>query len=171
MLYFFVSVVLTNMKLQIPKNLPQFSDSPSLFISADAYEARFYCAHRGILEELESFKMSPRTEDSKVKFRARVVYTIHGLLDEYQFKNIYLFSPEYIAKRIVKDLEPNEEEKIKIKFFGRYSELHPLELLKMFWKQIELLISASIAPPMSLQIKKIIDRRILKHSIVQKIRP
>jgi hypothetical protein len=156
------------MKLLIPKNLPQFSDSPSLFISADVYEANFYLAHKGALEELESFRMSPQVKEKK-KFQARVDYTIHSLLDEYQFQNIYLFSPEYVAKRIVKGLEPNEEEKVKIKFFGKYAKLHPFELLKMFWKQIGILISASISPPMSLKIKKIIDRRNIRQPVIQKI--
>lgn len=181
--------------MQIPKNLPQFSDSPSLFISSGEYEAHFYLAHKGILEELESFKMAPReearekqgfiteskgkslgavshrgayVEDLKRKFKARVDYTIHNLMDEYQFRSIYLFAPEYVAKRIVKGLEPSEEEKIKIKFFGEYTKLHPLKLLKMFWEQIGILISSSIAPPMSLKVKKIINHRILRHPAIQK---
>jgi len=156
-------------KLPIPKNLPQFSDSPSLFISANAYEALFYLAHQGIMEELESFKMSRDTKDKK-QFQARVNYTIHSLLDEYQFGSIYLFAPEPVAKRIVKGLEPSEEERIKIKFFGQYSRLHPLELIRMFWEKIGILISASIAPPTSLQIKKIIDHVVIRHPKLQKIK-
>lgn len=174
------------MKLQIPKNLPQFSDSPSLFISAGVYEARFYLAHRGMLEELESFKMPPRKEtakglgavsrhkvyieDSKKKFQARMGYAIHGLMDEYQFRSIYLFSPEAVAKRIVTGLEPSEEEKIKIKFFGKYAGLHPLKMIEMFWEKIGILISASISPPTSLEIKKIIDHRIIRYPAIQKIK-
>lgn len=157
------------MKLLIPKNLPQFSSSPTLFLSANAYEARFYLAHQGALEGLESFKMPPRAEDLKKKFQARVHYTVHCLMDEYQFGSIYLFAPEPVAKGIVKGMEPSEEERIKIKFFGEYTQLHPIELLKMFWKQVELLISASIAPPMSLKIKKIIDRQHIRHPAIQKI--
>ncbi|MEK7598758.1 MAG: hypothetical protein AAB487_03405 [Patescibacteria group bacterium] len=185
------------MKLQIPKNLPQFSDSASLFISSGEYESHFYLAHQGILEELESFKMPPREEarkkqrsiaasrgkdpgvvsrrkayieDLKKKFQARVGYTIHGLMDEYQFRSIYLFAPEPVAKRIVNGLEPSEEEKIKIKFFGEYTKLHPLKMIRMFWEKIGILISASIAPPTSLEIKKIIDRRIIRHPAIQKIK-
>jgi len=149
--------------------MPQFSDSPSLFISANAYEALFYLAHQGIMEELESFKMSQDTKDKK-QFQARVNYTIHSLLDEYQFRSIYLFAPEHVAKRIVKRLEPSEEERIKIKFFGEYTQLNPLKLLKMFWEQIDILIKSSIAPPMSLKIKKIIDHRSLRHPAIQKIK-
>lgn len=180
------------MKLLIPKNLPQFSDSPSLFISSGEYEAHFYLAHQGTLEEVESFKMPPReeargkqafigasqtkalgavthhgayVEELKRKFQARVDYTIHNLLDEYQFQNIYLFSPEYVAKRIIKGLEPNEEEKIKMKFFGEFIKLHPLKLLKMFWKQIELLISVSIVPPITKEGAKIADRPKIRHAV------
>ncbi|HEX7586250.1 MAG TPA: hypothetical protein VF390_01290 [Patescibacteria group bacterium] len=153
------------MKLLIPKNLPQFSDSPSLFISSGEYEAHFYLAHQGILEELESFKMPPREEDLKRKFQARVNYAIHSLVDEYQFHSIYLFSPEYVAKRIIKGLEPNEEEKIKMKFFGEFIKLHPLKLLKMFWKQIELLISVSIMPPITKEGAKIAGRPKVRHAV------
>lgn|GEM_PF-1191495 len=147
--------------------MPQFSDSPALFLSAGAFSANFYLAHQGNIEELESFEM-PRDMRDKKKFQARVEYTIHSLLDEYQFRSIYLFAPEHVAKRIVKGLEPSEEEKIKIKFFGEYVNLHPLELLKMFWGQIGILIRSSIAPPMSLKIKKIIDRRSLRQPAIQK---
>ena len=112
LLYFLAFVVLINMKLQIPKNMPQFSDSPSLFMSVNVNEAHFYLAHQGKMEELESFETSPETIEKK-QFQARIDYTIHSLLDEYQFRSIYLFAPEHVTKRIVKGLEPSEEEKIK----------------------------------------------------------
>jgi len=55
-------IVLISMKMQIPKNLPQFQEFPALFISSGEFEAHFYSAFQGMFEELESVKMPLRTE-------------------------------------------------------------------------------------------------------------
>ncbi|MCX6765672.1 MAG: hypothetical protein NT136_01790 [Candidatus Moranbacteria bacterium] len=170
--------------MQIPKNLPQFKDYPTLFVSSGEYEARFYLALDGKLEEKNTIKMPPREEarekqgfigiswgqarvgalshhgqyiaDLKRKFARRAHTAIHDLLAGYRIREIYLFAPRYVAERLTAKLDKAEKKKIKMKFPGEYTKISPLEMIKMFWKDSQ----AAVNPkePLKNEVKKILKK-------------
>jgi hypothetical protein len=181
-----------NVKIKIPKNLPQFDARPALFVSCGEYEAHFYVAHRGNFEEIDLINMPPREEarekqgfitasrgknlgavshrgayieDLKRKFQQKVHGVIHDLLSEHEFPSIFLYAPPYVASRVSRGLETSEKSKIKMKFFIECTKSHPLELIKMYWKNIDLLIQSSLIEPSAGEVKKIISRPKIRRPI------
>lgn len=148
--------------MKIPHKLPQFENSPALFITSGEYEAEFYLALDGTLELKEKIKMPPReeakekqafvgvksgrfglaavshrgayVEDLKRKFQRKIHGVIHDMLADYKMEEIYLFSPRYAAKRIMDGLDKSEREKVRMKFFDEYIKVNPLKMVEIFWK-------------------------------------
>ena len=148
--------------MKISHKLPQFENSPALFITSGEYEAEFYLALDGTLERKVKIKMPPREEakekqafvgvksgrfglaavshrgayieDLKRKFQKKVHGVIHDLLAQYKMKEIYLFSPRYSAKRIMDGLDKSERKKVRMEFFDEYIKVSPLKMIEIFWK-------------------------------------
>lgn len=151
--------------MQIPKNLPQFENYPTLFISSGEYEASFYLAQNGLIEKMKSIKMAPREEakekqafigrkggmsslsavshhgaylgDLKKKFQKKVHAATHDFLAEYPIHEICLFAPRYAATRIMAGLDKSEQKKVRMQFYKEYTKSSPISLLKKFQAEIE----------------------------------
>jgi hypothetical protein len=158
--------------MQIPKKLPQFSKYPALFISSGEYEACFYLALNGKLMFEKSIKMAPReeakekqgfvgkkggryglaavshhgayVEDLKKKFKASVHAMVHEIIAKQNIKEIFIFAPTYVSRRIINGLEKSEQQKVRMKFNCEITKLNPLEMVKIFWKEAELAITSKI---------------------------
>jgi hypothetical protein len=149
--------------MQIPRNLPQFETNPALFITSGEYEAKFYLAFYGALNLKEDVKMPPREEarekqgfityapkpggtgavghhgayvqDLKRKFARKVHSVIHGLLAEFKPQEIYLFTPRFVAERLIEKLDKAERKKIKMIIGKEYTKVSPLVMLRVFQKE------------------------------------
>jgi len=149
---------------QIPRNLPQF-EKPALFVSSGEYEANFYLVFMGKMIKKEQIKMPPREEakekqgfvgrkggmqslsavshhgayieDLKKKFQKIVHRKIHDFIAEFKLEEIYLFAPRYASKRIIDGLDKSEQKKVRMKFFKELTKINPLEMIKIFQKELE----------------------------------
>ncbi len=149
--------------MKIPKSLPQFEKSPALFIASGEYEAKFYMALDGNFELWKTIKMSPREEarekqaftghktgmrdlvslshhgsyieDLKRKFQKKVHEVIHDLLAEFKLREIYVFAPRYVAKRIMDCLDKAEQKKVRMEFFQEDTKSNPLLMIRKFWDE------------------------------------
>lgn len=174
--------------MKIPKNLPQFEKYPALFASSGEYEARFYVAYRGILELKTTIKMPPREEakekqafvgikvgryglaavshhgayieDLKKKFAKKLHAAIHDLNAVYKLQEIYFFAPRYVVYRAMKKLDKAEQKKVRMKFYGEYVKMSPLEMLKMFWEETQ--NSIAFKKQIKNEEKKILNRPRVK---------
>ncbi len=160
--------------MQIPKNLPQFENYPVLFLSAGEYNAHFYLALNGKVEEIDSIKMSPRDnakekqafvgrktgminlesishhgayiEDLKSKFKRKVCQNIHNILATYpKMKEIILFAPSYSANRILEKLNQPEKKKVRMVFYNEYAKTNPLDLIKTFEKESQKMTAKKVS--------------------------
>ncbi|HEX8974690.1 MAG TPA: host attachment protein [Patescibacteria group bacterium] len=151
--------------MKISQKLPQFERFPALFITSGEYEAHFYVAFQGKIEEKKLLKMNPREEakekqgfighkggqqnlasvshhgnyieDLKMKFCRDAQKKIRDMIAEYKLGEIYIFAPKYVAKRIMDALGKPEQKKIRMQFYKEYTKHSPLKLLEDFQKQVE----------------------------------
>jgi hypothetical protein len=149
--------------MQIPKNLPQFDRNPALFVASGEYETKFYLAFHGTLILKENIKMPPReearekqgfityaakpggtgavghhgayVEDLKRKFARKFHSITHNLLAEFKPQEIYLFTPRFVAERIMEKLDKAERKKVKMIIGKEYTKVNPLVMLEIFWKE------------------------------------
>lgn len=150
--------------MKISQKLPQFERFPALFITSGEYEAHFYLAFSGEIEEKNVIKMSPRDEakekqaftghkagmmdlssvthhgnyieDLKMKFARSVHESIHDLISEYKLEEIYLFAPKYVAKRLLSGLDKSEQKKVRMQFYKEYTKYSPINLIESFQKEL-----------------------------------
>lgn len=174
--------------MQIPKNLPQFEKNPALFVTSGEYDAKFYIARSGILDLKKEIKMPPREEarekqafigikggryglaavshrgtyieDLKKKFQKRFHATVHDILAEFKLKEIYIFAPKYVAKRLEKGLSQPEKKDIRMEFYQEDTKINPLIMIKKFWQTEQSLVLPKTAPKNS--ARKILDRPKIK---------
>ena len=158
--------------MQIPKKLPQFNKYPALFISSGEYESSLYLALNGKLMLEKSIKMAPReeakekqgfigmkggryglaavshhgayVEDLKKKFKTSVHTAVHDILAAQNIKEIFIFAPTYVSRRIMDGLDKSEQKKVMMKFNCEIIKLNPLEMVKIFWREAELAIASKI---------------------------
>lgn len=151
--------------MKISKTLPQFENSPALFLVSGEYEAHFYVAKDGIIEEKKSIKHSPRenakekqgfitashgpsgigavshhgayVEDLKRKFIKEVHQAIDDLVIDEKIKNIYFFAPRYVDQRLFKEIPHYEQVKIKMEFHGEYIHENPMKIIRLFQEELE----------------------------------
>lgn len=175
--------------MRIPKNLPQFEKLPALFVTSGEYEARFYLAHNGEMKMRETIKMPPREEarekqafvgikggryglaavshrgayieDLKKKFQKRFHKTVHDILAEFKLKEIYIFAPKYVAKRLEKGLSQPEKKDIRMEFYQEDTKINPLIMIKKFWQTEQSLVFHKAIPKND--AKKILDRPKIRH--------
>ncbi|EKE19443.1 MAG: hypothetical protein ACD_9C00016G0002 [uncultured bacterium] len=149
----------------ISKNLPQFETSPSLFIVSGDYEALFYFAFKGNILLKEKIRMAPREEakekqafvghksgmrslsavshegkydnDLKLKFAQKVIQTTNELINQYEIKDLYIFSPKYVSNRLLKGLNKSDKEKVLLRFWGEYTKESPFDLIRMIKSKFE----------------------------------
>lgn len=155
----------TNKFMKISKSLPQFERFPALFITSGEYEAHFYLAFKGEVNEKNVIKMAPRDEakekqaftghkagmmdltsvshhgnyieDLKMRFVRNVHGVIHDLLADYKLEEIYIFAPKYVTRRILDGLDKAEQKKVRMQFYKEYTKYSPINLIETFQKEIE----------------------------------
>ena len=147
--------------MQIPKSLPSFKDTPTLFVVLGTQDARLYHAHNNIMEKIDDFKVSkPHYSDREGHFKTRgkgmvmvsgSVYeakkqvTFHEFLDElvshlkeaeksYAPREIYLFVPRHRKNAVLEALPKKISDRIRLIKSGNYYKAHPKELLEMVAK-------------------------------------
>lgn len=161
--------------MQISNIFSQFERFPALFITSGEYEAHFYLAFQGKLELINKIKMPPRKnakekqafegqragdrllssftnrgrfiEDLKKKFAREIHNAIHNILAANKLEEIYIFAPKYVAKRIINGLDKQEQKKIRMQFYKEYTKENPIELIKIFQKEIEEMQNEVISDP------------------------
>lgn len=181
-----------NKPKKIPKNLPQFEKLAALFISAGEYEAKFYVALDGKINNETEIKLPPReeakdkqgfigkratrpnlasvsnrgryNEDLKRKYADKIHKVIHDMIAKYKLKEIYITAPKYVSNRIIRNLDKEEKKKVRMKFYHQYTKLNPLKMLIFFNEQEQNAIRKRI-PPTAEEIKilkKPLKKRILR---------
>ncbi|KKR21325.1 MAG: hypothetical protein UT48_C0010G0073 [Parcubacteria group bacterium GW2011_GWE2_39_37] len=158
--------------MQIEKNLPQFNEEKALLIVTGERSAKLYSANQGFIEELALFHIvNPVYSDREGSFgksmgQTRIVsgaayemkqnlkldlHTkfLHKLkqdIDDVQKKNkfnvIFLFSPDFIAKDIYKNMTREVSDLIRLKVKGNFVEEHPFKLLQRIKKEYESLLGS-----------------------------
>lgn len=151
--------------MRIPKNHSQFERLPALFITSGEYEAIFHVAHKGELENVGQIKMEPKkeakekqgftrsgtgtgnmstyshrgkyVEDLKTKFSHKVHEKIKDIVSEKKLKEIYIFAPKYVTKRILKELEKSQQKLVRMQFYKEYTKDNPLKLIEIFDREVE----------------------------------
>ncbi len=160
--------------MQIPKNLPQFENRPALFVASGEYEAKFYLAFYGALNLKEEVKMPPReearekqgfityaakpggtgavghhgayVEDLKKKFARKVHAVTHDMLAQFKPQEIYLFTPRFVAERLIEKLDKAEQKKIKMIIGKEYTKVSPLVMLRVFEKEEKEAVFPKVKP-------------------------
>lgn len=151
--------------MKISNKFPQFERFPALLITSGEYEARFYVAFQGKLEQKEILKMPPREnakekqgfvghksgmqslsatghrenyiEQLKSKFYSNMHSIIHNILSEMKMDEIYIFAPKFVIGKILSSLNENERKKVRMQFYKEYTKQSPLLLLKIFNQELE----------------------------------
>lgn len=150
--------------MKIPKNLPQFEKSPTLFLVSGEFEARFLVARNGEIAQTESFAFNPR-EEAKEKqafvgkkggmqslsavshhgryiedLKEKSLKKIRDITDDISRKEfvdkIQIFAPAQTKKRILNKLSQESKEKVDQVFTGHYLKESPLFFLEMIEKSI-----------------------------------
>ncbi len=90
-------------------------------------------------QNLSTFSNKGRCiENLKRKFTKAVHTAIHDILAEYGRKNIkeiYIFSPNYVLKKIEGVLDKEERKKIRMKFACETIKNNPLEMISTVWNE------------------------------------
>ena len=161
--------------MQISNKLPQFERFPALFITSGEYEAHFYIAFQGKLELKKVLKMPPREEakekqgftghkagmqdlsslshkgkyidDLKMRFARNVHAIVHDILANNDMEEIYVFAPKFVMVRILAGLDKNEQKKVRMQFYNEYTKNNPIELIKIFQKEIDKIQKEIIQSP------------------------
>lgn len=146
--------------MKIPESLNL--KKKSLIIVTGTREARFYSVHDGIFEEKNTIEI-PRVKYSDNEgFFARLRKGLKGgsgyarepisdtlddkfikefkiaftkTLDADHFEEIYLFSPDYIGKRLLETLPKDMLKIVNYAGHGNYLKLTPVEVLEMIEKE------------------------------------
>lgn len=143
--------------MKIKQNLPQFKDARSLIIVSGAQEGFLYLAYNEEIDKIEHiFEETPSYSDReghfmksgtnqdvvqgsvyenkknyiKKSFIKRSVETIKSIVKKYDIKFIYIFSPQYLEKDLLKTLPNSVNEKVVETFLGNYSNEHEFKLLE-----------------------------------------
>jgi hypothetical protein len=145
--------------VKIPHRLPQFEDGAALLLVSGEFEARFYVAHRGEVEERRAIRHVPREEtvgkdwgfakgssatpssgavsaqgerrlNLRKKFQEEVARSVDEMAGYGEVKEIYFFAPSHVAGQILDRLEKHTREKITRTFDGEYVKEGPLEALR-----------------------------------------
>lgn len=159
---------------QIPKNLPQFEKYPTLFITSGEFDARFFLALNGIINEEKRIRMNPKEEsavshheryieDLKKKFQKKVHFAIHDFIATYKLKEIYIFAPQYVTNMIMAGLDKSEQKKIKMKFFEELTKYNALQMVRIFWNESQ----RAVKSPESIKNneKKILEKPMIKKAL------
>jgi len=148
--------------MKIPQDLPHFEKSPALFVNAGEYEAHFFIAVNGQITKENELKMPPREEakekqgfigkranqnlaafsnrgryriDLKKKYSRIVNKIIQEIVQTYKLKEIYIFAPEYAARRLYKAMGNEERKLLRMMFNNEHLRANPLDLIRKFHEE------------------------------------
>ena len=161
--------------MKISKKLPQFDGEAALFMSCGEYEAHFYIAHKGELNETKILKMPPRVEakekqgfirqrgsrpnlasvshggrhviDLRAKYSRLIRNIIHDFILEFKIREIYIFAPKYVMSRIINELPHKEKQTVRMQFYKEYIKENPIKLIEVFNNEIQAMHTMAIKNP------------------------
>jgi len=143
--------------MQISQDLPQFSNIPTLLVTAGDQTAKFFHAHDGTIEELDSFVIeNPNYSDTeghfkrqsggetlgsgsvleenkqavKNKFYHQLQERLDTILAEHPFDEIILLAPPHSIKDTEEHMQPKFRDKIDQRVKGNFTKDRPLALLR-----------------------------------------
>jgi hypothetical protein len=138
--------------MKISSILGNFKEKSLIAVTGN-HEAFFYKAYRSHIEPIDSlvvekFKATDRegqrsgnnsTFDGKdatqkMHTRKEIAKRLKELFIKENFKQAYLFLPEYFFRTLPKELPKNIQKKIKSTFKGHFSRKHPFELIEKIKK-------------------------------------
>lgn len=144
--------------MKIQKQLPQFTDAPSLLIVLGGRDGVFYFAHDGKIEKVGScsvqvpkytdnegfFRTRGRggmavsgsvrefdKEDLQKKFAKECVSALKAIQKDHDFDDVYLYVPARTKNLVRESLPVRVQKKIVKTKTGNHHEKHPFELLEM----------------------------------------
>ena len=142
----------------IPQELPQFSHERAIIAITGTREAKFFSVHDGAFEEkgmieiprehysddegffmrmVRGFRMGAGSEKNNLgdKLDKKFIKDFHiklmEVLNTNHYDKIYLFSPDYIGKRLVEDLPHEIRPLVNYVGRGNYLKRPPEEMLEM----------------------------------------
>lgn len=140
--------------MKISKTLPQFSEESALFIVAGLYEADFYLASEGEINQVDSFTVAISDPAIKKGFKVREsggakhlkqmrqadflkTFKTHltAVINKQPAKLVYLFAPTAVAKELTVAL-PVALKKTLRTFKGNFHKEHPFKLLEKIGKRV-----------------------------------
>ncbi|MEX0935231.1 MAG: host attachment protein [Candidatus Paceibacterota bacterium] len=143
--------------MQIPQELPQFKNTPTLLIVTGSQYAKFFYALNGAIEEITELKTPTPTYNEREGFFLRSgrgmtmgswsVYEskskstedtfieqlntlLNSIRKEIDIDEVLLSAPEHDIQNIRAHLTSPLQKKITHQLHGNYTKLHPTELLK-----------------------------------------
>lgn len=168
--------------MQIPQQYPQFEEKKILICVMGTQEARFILAHKGILSELDQFKIEkPVYSDREGFFMTRAFGRIFGSGSVHEPKKqqkfvefgtelekkykklvistgpdqLILTYPDYV-EQVVKDKLPHSfKDKVRMELKGNFYKEDALEILKKIQSKME---ERAPAEPISDEAKKILEK-------------
>lgn len=123
--------------MKIPRRLPQFNDNPTMFMVASDHGAVFYLAFQGEIKKVDSFKVAkPQYSDREdfarrgsiifesgalfekekklilAGFETELKQRLPTLLERYRCKQIWIFSPPQLLKKIISHISPTPRRQV-----------------------------------------------------------
>lgn len=158
--------------MQIELHLPQFNNKKALIITTGEYDAKFYLASNGFINELDLIYIpKPQYTDREEFFEKKNDMGVYGsgsvnepqklylrkkfllelkkeldkiIAENHEVDSLYLFSPRYMEYSIEKELSKNLKKMLIFEEFGNYFSAHPFKLLNIIKKKKEGHIGESI---------------------------
>lgn len=146
--------------MRIPHSLPQFKKTAALFLVSGHFEAHFYLAKNGRVEDQRAIRHIPREEiigkdwclrgnskratpfgtvssagTRKLNLRKRFWMEVGSVVNDMvrydAVGRIYLFAPSPVLMQLMQHLSPSARAIVHLNIKGEYTKRNPIDIVRM----------------------------------------